>query len=88
MEKRHDEQLTARIEEVANNGWAFIEWWEAYLWYNQQKLGKNFWRDLKSRFDDCKSNKDAELSFIAGRGVLLLINKANLEALSEKIGQE
>jgi hypothetical protein len=88
MEKRHDEQLTARIEEVANNGWALIQWWEAYLWYDQQKLGKNFWRDLKSRFDDCKPNKAAELSFISRNGALVLINNAHLDALSTKIGEE
>lgn len=57
MEKRHDDLLTARIEELAEKGWSFIHWWEAYLWYDQKKLGKNFWRDLEARFANACAQK-------------------------------
>jgi hypothetical protein len=85
MEKRHDDLLTARMEEVANRGWAFIAWWEAYLWANQQKLGKNFWRDLKARFE---AVADSELYIYEDDAGFLLIEGGRLKLVSSKIGAD
>ena len=88
MQKRHDDLLTARIEEVTNKGWAFIAWWEAYLWYDQQKLGKNFWRDLKLRFDEHNKvdRERGELHFRQALDGVLLINGDGLKPISARTG--
>jgi hypothetical protein len=85
MEKRHDDLLTARIEEVAANGWAFIQWWEAYLWTGQKKLGKNFWRDLEARFATAYAKRSPpDLQFCQTPAGLLLINPDGLAPISSK----
>jgi hypothetical protein len=89
MQKRHDDLLTARIEEVAHKGWSYITWWEAYLWYDQKKLAKNFWRDLKSRFEETNQKKDGlELHLYEDHGGVLLINGSGLNPISSKIGDD
>jgi hypothetical protein len=73
MERRHEDLLTARIEEVIDKGWAFLWWWEAYRWYDQERLATNFWRDLKSRFDEeTRKERSYELFILeSDQGVLL-----------------
>ena len=87
MEKRHDDLLTTRIEEVTAKGWSFIAWWEAYLWTGQKKLGKNFWRDLKRRFDE-RNKANTELYIYQNGEGVLLIHGTELTPISSKIGSD
>ena len=85
MEKRYDDALTSRIEEVAQKGWSFIEWWEAYLWSGQKKLGKNFWRDLEERFAlACAKKTGPDLYIYEGGGGVLLIHSDGLNRINTK----
>jgi hypothetical protein len=85
MEKRHDDLLTARIEELAAKGWSFIHWWEAYLWSGQKKLGKNFWRDLDARFASaCAKRMPPDLYIYESSAGVLLIHGDELKLISTK----
>lgn len=52
MEKRHDDELTSRLERVLTDGCAFISWNELYLWYGVRKLAAATYRDLAMRWQD------------------------------------
>ena len=87
MQKRHQDALTQRIEEVVHRGHTRIEWWEIYLWYEAQRIGKGIWRDLKERFDEMADDDDATLwvySSTDTKGVML-IHSDGLEEISAKI---
>ena len=95
MEKRYDDLLTTRIEEVTRKGWSFINWWEAYLWYGQAKLGKHFWVDLKEKFDKCNIELDRnktpasyDLYYSERNDGVLLIHGDILNHISIKIGTD
>lgn len=51
MEKRHDDELTSRLERILTDGSAFISWNELYLWYGVQKLASASYRDLSNRWN-------------------------------------
>lgn len=52
MDKRHDEVLTTRLEDIVTKGCAYISWNELYLWYGVQKLAARSYRDLSARWDE------------------------------------
>lgn len=52
MQKRHDDILTSRLEEIYTNGAAYISWNELYLWYGVQAIAARTYRDLSTRWDD------------------------------------
>lgn len=60
IEKRHDELLTSRLEEIVTKGCTFIAWNELYLWYGVQKLAARTYRDLAERWDDIAATHDLE----------------------------
>ena len=71
MQKRHDDELTNRLEKIITDGSVYISWNELYLWYDVQKLAAGSYRDLASRWDDVSRGiltKDGEvlgtLSFV------------------------
>lgn len=68
MEKRHDDELTSRLERILTDGSAFISWNELYLWYGVQKLSKASYRDLSNRWKDLVEERDrlelGELAFV------------------------
>ena len=72
MERRHDELLTARLEEVMLNGCSYITWDELYHWYTVQKIAANTWRDLKNRWDEVTARKGGPLKKVEGRGGIFL----------------
>ncbi len=89
MDKRYDGILTERIEAAVLRGWSLIYWWEAYLWYGQKKLGKNFYRDLSQRFSECMSDQNqasTELRYIMNSEGIMLLHGVKL--ISEKTGDE
>jgi hypothetical protein len=52
MEKRHQDLLTSRLEQIVTTGSTYIAWSELYLWYGVQKLAKRTYRDLSERWDE------------------------------------
>ena len=63
MLRRYEDALSNRLDKVAEHGWAFIAWWEMYLWYNVDRLGKNVWRDIRDRFMEENKIKKGEYMF-------------------------
>ena len=59
MQKRHDDLLTQRIDEVVNRGVTYIAWWELNFWYDAKRISKNIWRDLRERFMEAASDDNA-----------------------------
>ena len=73
MERRHDELLTARLEDAMLNGCSHITWNELYQWYDVQKLAANTWRDLKKRWEEVTEGRKAgPLKMVEGRGGMFL----------------
>lgn len=60
MDKRHDELLTSRLEEILTRGSTFISWNELYLWYGVSKLAARTYRDLATRWDELAAAQDLE----------------------------
>jgi hypothetical protein len=86
MLKRHEDALASRIDKVTQHGWALLEWWELYLWYDMDRLGKKVWRDLHDRFREQNEKVKGELHFYEGVDGLLLIHPEGLKPISEKTG--
>lgn len=51
MERRHDEELTSRLEEIVTTGCTYISWNELYVWYDVKKIAARTYRDLSERWD-------------------------------------
>ena len=57
MQKRHDDELTNRLEQILTGGCTYISWNELYLWYGVQKLAAATYRDLAARWDDVRNGR-------------------------------
>lgn len=74
MIKRHEDALAQRIDEVAEKGFSYIEWWELALWLEKERIGKGVWKDLYDRFKErTEDDPEAELYiYSAGSGAMLI----------------
>ena len=52
MHRRHENELLSGLEKVSSQGWAFIEWWKLYLWYEVEKIRKEPYRDIKLKWEE------------------------------------
>lgn len=57
MQKRHDDEITNRLEEILTVGCTFISWNELYLWYGVQKLAAGTYRDISIRWDEISDGR-------------------------------
>lgn len=57
MDKRHDNELTTRLEKILTDGSVFISWNELYHWYGVQKLAAGTFRDLENRWQELSEDK-------------------------------
>jgi hypothetical protein len=57
MQKRHDDELTNRLEKILTDGCTYVSWNELYLWYGVQKLAVGTYRDLAMRWDEISQGK-------------------------------
>lgn len=73
MEKRHDNSLTRRLEEVADRGSAYINWYELYRWYGTKRIGRRTYQDLLGRWREVCEDNDADLYFADGCNGAFLI---------------
>jgi hypothetical protein len=87
MLKRYEDALMRRMDELTRRGWTIIHWWEAYLWYDAERLGKTFWRDIRDRFQE---NNEGELYiYDLGEGLndgILLVHSDGMTTISKKLG--
>jgi hypothetical protein len=60
MLTRHSNELSMRLERVADVGCAEIANHELVRWYDQQKVTRNIWRDIHDKWLDT-AEKDATL---------------------------
>jgi hypothetical protein len=58
MDKRHDDILTSRLEEIVTKGCTFVAWNELYLWYGVARLATRTYRDLANRWDEIAAAHD------------------------------
>jgi len=84
MLKRHEDALMSRFDAVANLGWAHIEDWEMYLWYEADRIGKRTWRDLQRRFHE---DNEGDLYIYKTKQGLLLIHNDGLTTIAKKLGE-
>ncbi len=61
MQKRHDELLTTRLEEVITKGAAFVTWSEIRLWYDAKRIAANTYRDLNDRWEKLTDQENGNL---------------------------
>ncbi|MGV8891638.1 MAG: hypothetical protein ACOH2K_01530 [Burkholderiaceae bacterium] len=57
MQKRHDDELINRLEQILTEGCVYISWNELYLWYGMQKLAAGTYRDLTMRWQEISDGK-------------------------------
>lgn len=84
MQKRHDDLLTARIEDAVHNGCAHITYNELYLWYHVRKIAARTWRDLAERFTEI-SGGAAKPRKIVGRGGIFIYDAADAKPLDPDV---
>jgi hypothetical protein len=76
MERRHDDILTARLEDALLNGCSHISYPELYLWYDVKKIAAGTWRDLTKRWEELSKNRSGQLMTVEGRnGIFIFAQK-------------
>lgn len=86
MEKRHQDNLTNRLEEASLVGCSHIVWEELYLWYGVQKIAARTYRDLEARWQALTDGEAGKLMKIDGRGGIFLFGENNAEAVDQNGG--
>ncbi len=81
MDKRHQDNLTTRLEGVSLMGCAHIDWQELYQWYGVQKLAARTYRDLEDRWQALTDGEDGNLMMVKGRGGIFLFGAKNAESV-------
>lgn len=79
VERRHDDLLTTKLEEVYDNGVAFVAWTEIYRWYGTQKIAAGTLRNLSQRWDDLSKGKQGPLLRVRNNGGMFLTAKKFVE---------
>lgn len=52
MDKRHDDTLNNRLEQIITEGCTFISWNELYFWYDTKAIAAATYRDLHYRWNE------------------------------------
>ncbi len=85
MLKRHEDALTTRFDAVTSLGWAHIQNWELYLWYEADRIGKRTWRDLLRRFHE---DNEGDLYIYESEQGVLLVHNDKLTTIARKLGED
>jgi len=84
MERRHEELLTARLEEAMLNGYSRLTWQELYHWYGMEKLAAGTYRDLAKRWRELTSRKRGPLMMVrSGRDALIVFSGQDVQPIDE-----
>lgn len=79
MDKMHQNQLTARLEDAYLNGCSHITWNELYHWYGVKKIAAGTLRDLQSRWEDISEGETGALMQVSGRGGIFIFGKESIK---------
>lgn len=88
MQKRHDDLLTARLENVLDAGVAHILWSELYRWYGVQKIAARTIRDLKQRWIDLTGGELGSLMQVRGMDGIFLMAETSISPVYEASDEE
>lgn len=81
MERLHQNNLTARLEDAFLNGCSHITWNELYHWYGVQKIAAGTYRDLQTQWDELTDGDSGPLMMIDGRGGIFIFAKKNIKSV-------
>jgi hypothetical protein len=73
MERRHEELLTARLEEAMLNGYARFTWSELRHWYEKDKLAAGTYRDMARRWREITNKKTGPLMMVRSGSDALIV---------------
>lgn len=77
MERRHEEILTTKLEEVIDIGFSHLPWGQLYRWYEVKKLAAGTYRDLERRWQEVSRGQSGKLNYVeAHEGLLVFAEKA------------
>lgn len=88
MEKRYDDLLTTRLENVFDQGCAHVLWSELYRWYGVQRIAARLNRDLESRWQDISEGKAGQLYRVKGGDGLFLFRGDRIKQISKDNDEE
>ena len=86
MLRRHQDSLSARLEQLAAKGWVWIESYELRSWYEMERIGKSVWRDIRDQYDEITSQEGAKISVVENESGFQLFDSRKLVKISEKLG--
>lgn len=84
MEKRHQDELTTRLEDAFLNGCSYISLAELYCWYDVQKIAALTNRDIESRWQKITNGKAGRLMKVEGRGGIFIFGEDKAIRVDQK----
>lgn len=81
MERRYDELLTSRLEEVADVGYAFLPWGQLYRWYGVKKIAAGTYRDIERRWQEVSLGQEGKLMSVEVNNGLLVFSEKDAKPL-------
>ena len=81
MMRRHYEELTARLERVADTGQATITKTELQRWYDIQRVGSKTRRNIVDTWQQIVGNEDRQLVCIDKSDIFLLLDGGAIRPL-------
>ena len=76
MQKRHDDLLTTRLEEVVDNGVSHIHWHEIKRWYGAKRIAANTYADIQARWKELSQSSGDLMCVQSNSGVFLMGEKS------------
>nr|WP_199045496.1 hypothetical protein [Dyella sp. ASV24] len=84
MQKRHDELLTNRLEQAADEGHSFILWSELYRWYDVKKIAAGSRRDLSQRWEELTEGTQGPLEYVEANCGMHIFGRASIKMVYEE----
>ena len=84
VERRHNEELTLRLETVADVGHARVARTELQRWYGIQRVASKTRRDIVERWHDVAGDEKRELLCIERADSFLLVDGGSLKSLTKE----
>ncbi|SEQ36309.1 hypothetical protein SAMN05428995_10430 [Loktanella sp. DSM 29012] len=81
MNKRHENIIAGRMDELVARGSTKLYWWELYLWYKSERLSKSVYRDIQTRYESADGAD--ELRFQDLSEALHLIEASKFKPLTD-----
>lgn len=79
MLRHHEAAFQGRIDELAERGVTFLKWWEIYLWFGAQRVGRTIWREIRQRFEEAEEQRGARTGQPVIQGKLRIYQAEELD---------